>query len=92
MITKGSVLRVSNKKTPEMLADLAPEMPRKAALCQVYAFAFEYNQARAMMSMLCKSGHQMAKKDRMLKELCVEDKQLTSMRKEQEKSMNKNSK
>ena len=43
MITKGSVLRVSIKKTPEMLADLAPEMPRKAALCQVYAFAFEYN-------------------------------------------------
>ena len=73
MQSKGSVLRISNKKTTEVLADLAPDMPRKAPLCQIYAFAFEYNQARAVLSSLCKSGHQLAKKDRMLKDACVED-------------------
>ena len=85
MQSRGTVLKVSNKKTTEVLADLAPQMPRKAPLCQIYALAFEYNQARAMMSMLCKSGHQMAKKDRMLKEVCVEDQSMTKIRKEQEK-------
>ena len=85
MQSKGSVLRISNKKTPEILADLAPAVPRKAPLCQIYAFAFEYNQARVILSSLCKSGHQLAKKDRMLKETCVEDQSITIMRKDQEK-------
>ena len=72
-------LRPTNKKTTEVLADLAPKMPRKVLLINIYAYAFEYNRSKAILSMLCKSGHQLAKKDRMLKEVCYEDEKITNI-------------
>ena len=66
-------VKTTNKKTTEVLADVVPQMPRKAVLLSVYSHAFEFNKAKAVLSMLCKSGHQFAKKDRALKEECRED-------------------
>jgi len=73
------VVRPTNKKTTEVLAELAPELSRKVPLINIYAYAFEYNKAKAILSMLCKSGHQLVKKDRMLKEVCYEDEAMTNI-------------
>ena len=51
------MVKIPNKKVPEVLADLLPQMPRKVILLNIFSKAFEYNKAKATMSLLCKSGY-----------------------------------
>ena len=52
-----------DKKGAGQIQELSPKLPSRASYCIIYSFAFNYHQAQATISMLCRSGAQFAHKD-----------------------------